>query len=208
MPRVPTPIAQVALAALNHVLKQQTTLRDGLRAHAGRDVRIIVAGPLGSVQSDARIGPEGLLHVIAHGEPAATLKLTLSVGAVFDGLRGGSEGLAPHLAVDGDLMVAAALADVARSARWDYEEDLSRVTGDVIANRIGRAVRGVGAALRGLDERSTDAVSRKLTTAGGPLVGRREFTRFEDSLQSLAERVARLEGDRADPAGGPRGPSA
>lgn len=196
MPRVPTPLAQVALAALNHVLSQQPSLRDGLRAHAGRPVRIIVAGPLGSVHSDARIEAEGYLHAVSRAqEPAATLTLTLSVDAVFAGLRGGSEALAPHLAVDGDLMVAAALADVARSVRWDFEEDLSRVTGDVIAHRIGRAVRGFGAALRGFEERSSDAVSRKLTTAGGPLVGRREFGHFEASLQSLADRVARLETD-------------
>ena len=196
MPRVPTPLAQVALAALNHVLSQQPSLRDGLRAHAGRPVRIIVAGPLGSVHSDARIEAEGYLHAVSRTqEPAATLTLTLSVDAVFAGLRGGSEALAPHLAVDGDLMVAAALADVARSVRWDFEEDLSRVTGDVIAHRIGRAVRGFGAALRGFEERSSDAVSRKLTTAGGPLVGRREFGHFESSLQSLADRVARLETD-------------
>lgn len=199
MPRVPTPLAQVALAALNHVLSQQPSLRDGLRAHAGRPVRIIVAGPLGSVHSDARIGAEGHLHALSQAEPAATLKLTLSVDAVFAGLRGGSEALAPHLAVDGDLMVAAALADVARSARWDFEEDLSRVTGDVIAHRIGRAVRGFGAALRGFEERSSDAVSRKLTTAGGPLVGRREFGHFQDSLQSLADRIARLEADSRRP---------
>lgn len=196
MPRVPTPLAQVALAALNHVLLQQPSLRDGLRAHAGRPVRIIVAGPLGSVHFDARIEAEGYLHAVSRAqEPAATLTLTLSVDAVFAGLRGGSEALAPHLAVDGDLMVAAALADVARSVRWDFEEDLSRVTGDVIAHRIGRAVRGFGAALRGFEERSSDAVSRKLTTAGGPLVGRREFGHFEASLQSLADRVARLETD-------------
>ena len=196
MPRVPTPLAQVALAALNHVLSQQPSLRDGLRAHAGRPVRIIVTGPLGSVHSDARIEAEGYLHAVSRTqEPAATLTLTLSVDAVFAGLRGGSEALAPHLAVDGDLMVAAALADVARSVRWDFEEDLSRVTVDVIAHRIGRAVRGFGAALRGFEERSSDAVSRKLTTAGGPLVGRREFGHFESSLQSLADRVARLETD-------------
>lgn len=197
MPRLPLPLAQVALAALNHVLSQQPSLRSGLRAHPDREVRIIVVGPLGEVHSDARIGADGYLHVIAAGEPVATLKLTLSVDAVFAGLRGGSEALAPHLVVDGDLMVAAALADVARSVRWDFEEDLSRVTGDVIAHRIGQAVRGFGQALRGFDARSTDAVSRKLTVAGGPLVGQPEFAQFREALASLAERVERLEADQA-----------
>ena len=191
------PVARVALAALNHVLGQQPSLRDGLRAHAGRNVRIIVSGPLGAVHADARIGPEGHLHPIPAGEPAATLKLAVGIDTVFDGLRGGSEALAPHLSMDGDLLVAAALAEVARSARWDYEEDLSRVTGDVVAHRIGRALRGFGAALRGLDERSADAVSRKLTTAGGPLVGRIEFGQFSDALSSLSDRITRLEKARA-----------
>ena len=196
MPRVPLPLAQVGLVGLNHVLTQQVALRDGLRAHAGRNVRIIVAGPLGAVRSDARIGPEGFLHAIAEDEPAATLKLTLSVAALFDGLRGGSEGLAPHLKVDGDLLVAAALAEVARSARWDFEEDLSRITGDVVAHRIGRVVRGFGAAVRGFEARSTDALSRNLTVAGGPLISRVEYSVFVDEVAALAARIDRLEAGR------------
>lgn len=197
MPRLPTPIAQVALAGLNHVLKQQAVLRDGLRAHAGRDVRIIVVGPLGEMRSDARIGPDGFLQAIGDGEPAATLRVTLSVNAVFDGLRGGAEGLAPHVTVDGDLMVAAALADVARSARWDFEEDLSRFTGDVVAHRIGEFFRGVGSAARGFETRSTEALSRGLTTGRGPLIGREEYAVFSDGIADLAARVARLEASRS-----------
>jgi mannose-6-phosphate isomerase-like protein (cupin superfamily) len=52
---VPLPLAQTALSALNHVLRQQDWARDRLRAHTGRTVRMVVESPLGPVASEARI---------------------------------------------------------------------------------------------------------------------------------------------------------
>jgi hypothetical protein len=53
MSRVPLPLAQLALSAMNHVLQQQPAARERMRSHVSRIVRIVVASPLGQMHSDA-----------------------------------------------------------------------------------------------------------------------------------------------------------
>lgn len=189
----PLPLAQAVLSGLNHVLEQQPALKDRMRAHAGRCIRILVKGPLGDVHADARIGPQGMLTATSDETPAVTLTLAMSLDAVFAGLRGGAEGLGPHLKVEGDVMVAAAVGEVARSLRWDYEEDLSRVFGDVVANRIGEAVRDVRGRASRFQSRTEDVIRRQLTADEGPLVSADAFREFATEVAILGERVRRLE---------------
>ena len=167
-----------------------------MRAHAGRCIRIVVKGPFGAVRSDARIGPQGLLSATSGEEPGVTLTLGLSVDAVFAGLGKGAEGLAPHLKVEGDVMLAAAVGEVAKSLRWDYEEDLSRLVGDAIAHRIGslfKTVRGQGGDLR---ERSEAILRRTLAGADGPAVDSDSFEAFSGEIAALQARIERLEAAR------------
>jgi ubiquinone biosynthesis accessory factor UbiJ len=189
----PLPLAQTALSGLNHVLDQQPALRDRMRAHAGRCIRILVKSPLGTVHADARIGPQGMLTATVDEAPAVTLTLGLTLDAVFAGLRGGPEGLGPHLKVEGDVMVAAAVGELARSLHWDYEEDLSRVVGDVAAHRIGEAVRGVQGRVERFQARSEDAVRHQFAGGEGPLVSRDSLRLFTAEIAAVADRITRLE---------------
>ncbi|MGE0311772.1 MAG: SCP2 domain-containing protein [Lautropia sp.] len=193
---LPLALSQVALSGLNHVLEQQPAMRDRMRAHAGRCIRIVVRGPLGTVQSDARIGPQGLLTVTSGEEPGVTLTLSLSVDAVFSGLGGGAEGLAPHLKVEGDVMLAAAVGEVAKSLRWDYEEDLSRVVGDVAAHRIGSVIRGFRTRGDAWRERSDAVLKRNLAGDDGPVVDQASFRAFADEIERVRDRIDRLESRR------------
>ena len=201
MTRVPLPLAQVALSALNHVLQQQPAAREQMRAHVGRHLRIIVNSPLGDVRSDAQIGKDGLLSVTTDAVPAVVLTLATTVDAVFGALSAGPMGLAPHLKVEGDVMLAAAVGEVAKSLRWDFEEDLSRIVGDSIAYRIGQAVRGVQARAGGVQTRSREALRRAAAAQDGPLVSEADLVGFSGEIERLSSSVARLE---ARCAGAPR----
>ena len=193
MIRVPLPLAQVALSAMNHVLQQQPASREQMRAHAGRYIRIVVAGPLGEAHSDAQIGADGLLAVTTQATPTVVLTLTPTVDALFGVLGGGPRGLGPHLRVEGDVMLSAAVGQVAESLRWDFEEDLSRVVGDSVAYRIGQAVRGLRARADGVRERSREAVERAATARHGPLVSESELAVLADEIRRLSASVTRLE---------------
>jgi ubiquinone biosynthesis protein UbiJ len=190
---VPLPLAQTALSALNHVLRQQQWARDRLRAHVGRTVRIVVATPLGPVSSDARIAEAGTLEVAEVESPTVTLSLTPSIDALFGVLRDGARGLSGHLKVDGDVMVAAAIGEIAQHLRWDVEEDLSRVVGDRVAHRMGETAREGARQAEDLRGRVETGMRQFLVEEDRQLVGREDLRSLSEALRSLEETLARVE---------------
>jgi ubiquinone biosynthesis protein UbiJ len=58
------------------------------------------------------------------------------------------EGKAPQVKIDGDVQLAAELGWLADNLRWDIEEDLSRIVGDVPAHAMAGAGQRLLAALR------------------------------------------------------------
>ncbi len=111
-------------------------------------------------------------------------------------MREGTRGLAPYVRVEGEVMLAAALADIAERMRWDPEEDLSRVTGDVFAHRVGRGVAATRDALRELRERFAGSAGRRFARASGTLVGRGELESMRAALDALEARLSGLEANR------------
>jgi len=199
---VPLPLAQTALAALNHVLRQQSWARDRLRAHGGRTVRMVVESPFGPVSADARIAEDGTLEAATVSAPTVTLTLRPSIDALFGALRSGPQGLSGHLKVEGDVMVAAAVGEIAQHLRWDVEEDLSRIVGDRVAHRMGEAARAGARQADDLRGRVETGVRQFLVQEDRQLVGREDMTRLENALHGLEAAVARVEA-RLGPA--PRG---
>lgn len=198
---MPLPLAQLALSGLNHVLRQQPAARDDMRAQAGRDVRIVVKGPFGPVHADARIDADGFLSLAGDAVPAAVLTFSPSLDALFGVIGAGADGLGPHVKVDGDVALAAVIGEVAKSLRWDFEEDLSRLVGDAVAHRVGEAARGLRDQADGLRLRSREAVQRAATSRRGPLVSAPELAVLAAEIGRLSARVGRIEampGARAD----------
>src|SRR5690606_6245521 len=150
MSRVPLPMAQVALSAMNHVLQQQPASRERMRAHAGCCIRIVASHPFGALESDAMVGPDGLLVAIARGTPDVVLRIAPRVDGLLRVLDEGTRALRSQLSIEGDAALAATVSEVADALEWDFEEDLSRVVGDPIAHRVGLAVRGLRARFGGL----------------------------------------------------------
>jgi ubiquinone biosynthesis protein UbiJ len=199
---------QALATALAHLLRQQAWARDKLRMHAGAVVRLgidLPAPPAGVPRPELRlrIDAEGLVEPAGALEPVrATLLLKPSPGMVTDFSRTGVEGLARHLRVDGDVMLAASLGELARHLRWDAEEDLSRVFGDVAAHRLAGLLR---AGLARIQTASAPAADRLVEQARGltPGISReslrelgRGFSALEDRLRHLEQRTDRLEAAR------------
>jgi ubiquinone biosynthesis protein UbiJ len=193
MALIPLPLAQTALSALNHVLRQQDWARDRLRAHAGRTVRMIVESPLGPVASEARIADDGTLEVATVASPTVTLTLKPSIDALFGALRDGPKGLTGHLKVEGDVMVAAAVGEIAQHLRWDVEEDLSRVFGDRVAHRVGETAREGARQADDLRGRVESGVRQFLVDEDRQLVPRQDMASLADSVRALEDAVGRLE---------------
>lgn len=194
--------ASALLAALGHLLRQHDWARARLAGFAGRVVRIGVgAAPLTGLpppQLLARILDDGQLELLPwpdEGEPEAAVRMLLqpSVGAAFALLREGPGALTPHLRIDGEAALAEALGEIARQLRWDVEEDLSRVVGDVLARRVGTGVESGRAVARDLRTRIETSAVAHLAGDGRHLVARGELAPLGAALDALEARIARLE---------------
>ncbi|MEZ5738459.1 MAG: hypothetical protein R3E68_02640 [Burkholderiaceae bacterium] len=192
------------MAAFDHLLGQHPNARRRLRAHPGRLVRVgMESGPVpvpGRLQVIwLRITEQGTLAPAEPGEPDVQLLLKPSVTALADLLRDGPAALAPHLRVEGDVLLAGLLGELILDLRWDAEDDLSRWIGDVPARRVAKAVAGADTALRDAGARigrQAARVAAQATADGSlPLAGREAFERLQADISDLGRRLDAIERD-------------
>jgi ubiquinone biosynthesis protein UbiJ len=186
------------LAALNHLLASNDSARASLRPHAGRLIRLEARDPAQSAAWFSMllsVSAEGLLEAApaATAPPSVTMTIRPSLDAGFAVLSKGPAGLQPHLRIEGDVLLAAALGELSRTLRWDVEEDLSRLTGDVIAHRIMGLAAGAVHALREFGGRAGAGFARQWSVEDPMLVARSELAEHSAMLSSLESRLASLE---------------
>lgn len=129
------------------------------------------------------------------GEPDAILETTpFGLAELARGRAAGGQ-----LAMTGDPVVAQHFEQLLRETRPDWEEELSRIVGDVAAHQVGELVRS----LLGFGKRAADSLSRD--TAEYLREERRELAapaeieafisgvdRLAAEVSELASRIARL----------------
>ena len=195
---------RAVLVALNHLLDQDEAARARLAPHAGRVLRIeaqpsaVEPSALalrGPPPLDLRVTEAGRLQAASRddSEPAVRMRVRLSVESIFDFFREGAVGMQRHLRIEGDVLFAAALGELARSLRWEVEEDLSRLTGDALAHRLMGAASQQHLAMRDLMERAAYGLARYFTVEAPTLVTRGELREHADALSSLESRLSSLE---------------
>jgi ubiquinone biosynthesis accessory factor UbiJ len=125
----------LAAPAINRLLRANTWALEKLRPHAGKCVRLasavfemnLVIADNGEVKAaSAETAPD----VTIAATPGVLLRLAARDDTAWAAAR-----------VSGDVQFAAALDYVRRHLGWDYEEDLSRLVGDIAAHRIAGAAR-------------------------------------------------------------------
>jgi ubiquinone biosynthesis accessory factor UbiJ len=178
--------------ALNHLLAADPWARERLAPFAGASVELRNP-PFPALRF--RILPAGTVE--AGGEDPALI-VTLKPDALVN-LARGPEHFLRSIEVAGDPALAAAVMALARHLRWDVEEDLSRLFGDVAAHRMADAARAFGAwqvdAARRLTESLADyAVDEKRVLIARPEMESfaAEIARLRDALERLEKRVERL----------------
>jgi ubiquinone biosynthesis protein UbiJ len=179
--------ARAAAAAINHLLRSASWARDALRRHAGKTARFEVfpfAAAL-TVLDSGEVAPAG-----ADAAPAATVKLT---PGLMLRLAARDESAWREIDITGDTDFASAIHHVTRNLRWDVEEDLSRVFGDVAAHRMAET----GRTLQRWGEQAVENTGRAFAeywTEEQPLIaGGRDLEAFGRAVDQLRDDAARLE---------------
>jgi ubiquinone biosynthesis protein UbiJ len=178
---------------LNHLLAGEPWAREALAPFAGQivEIRPSLLPPL-----RLAIREDGLLERAADGEPA--LVITLKPDAPAALLRGKDHFL-HAVEVSGNAKLADAVMLLARNLRWDFEEDLSRVVGDVAAHRVAGAARDFAAWQADAARRIAESLADYFTAESGLLASRADLegfaaaaARLRDDLERLEQRVRRL----------------
>lgn len=119
--------------------------------------------------------------------------------AVLAGLARGEEHALRSVDVSGNARLASEVMLLVRHLRWDFEEDLSRLFGDVAAHRLAEAARGLAAWHVDVARRLSAALADYATDERRLLVRRDELaalgadvSRLRDALERLDKRIDRL----------------
>jgi ubiquinone biosynthesis protein UbiJ len=95
--------------------------------------------------------------------------------------------------IDGDTAIGQQFQDLLAGTDWDWEEQLSHVTGDVIAHQAGRLATQVGRLLRDTRETLADDCSEYLQEESRLLPTRIEVRYFLDDVDRLRDAAERLQ---------------
>ena len=182
------------VGALNHLLRQNPWAAEELRAYAGKTVQL----SLPPVATELTLIDSGeFVPAPDHATIDATLALTPLAALRF--LTSGHLDQA-DLELQGDAEFASAVGKVLRHLEWEYEEDLSRLIGDIPAHELV----GLGKRVIGEGRRQFWSVAGMLAEywqEEQPLIAKKrhlerfasEVDRLRDDTERLAKRLEKLE---------------
>lgn len=191
MATIDTPFA----LALNRLLDAEPWARERLAQFAGETVELRAA-PLPALR--LQIGPEGR---VAPAAAAAGFSLTIELAPESAAaLLKGEAHFMRAVRVSGNARLAGELRRLARHLRWDFEEELAALVGDVAAHRLAGLVRSFAAwqvdAARRLAEALLDYAleeRRWLVPRAEAAAHAAELARLRDGIERLERKVALLD---------------
>ena len=95
--------------------------------------------------------------------------------------------------IDGDTHLATELSKVLQNMRWDIEEDLSHVTGDIAAFKIGELTKKAFTEMKQQSQNAADMLSEFWQEEKPILAKKRHVEQFNANVDTLKSDVARLE---------------
>ncbi|MEG0200357.1 MAG: hypothetical protein RR718_06345 [Comamonas sp.] len=128
---------------LNHVLMQEKEATERLVRQKGRIARVQWRQYSVALQ----ITPAGLFNV-APEDAAPDLMLEVTQTSPFSLAQTALRGDKPAIRIEGDVQLAAEINWLVDNVKWDVEEDLARMIGDVPAHTVAKVARTAAQGLR------------------------------------------------------------
>lgn len=198
IPLLPPP-AMVGTRLLNALLRREDWARNRLMAYSGKTVRLA----LGRTTVSLSITHDGFLQ---SSDPAVQADVILTMpddklpslpSLLASGDLNQVSGL---IHVQGEAGLANVVSELARSLRWDYEDDLARLLGDGPALRLIDLSRRLFQGARSTGDKLLANTSEFLVQESGLLASQAarqqwvgQLNVLSARLDSLGKRVSRLE---------------
>jgi ubiquinone biosynthesis accessory factor UbiJ len=178
---------QPAIAILNHLLGQSGWALQRLTRFAGRTARFDIA----PFSFACTIQPDGSLRDAAH-DASADAVCTIAP-SLLPRLAMQDEKALEQIETSGDPELTEEIFFLARKLRWDAAEDLSRITGDIAAERLVQLAQAARQQVRNTASSLSQALA-EYWTEERPLLAKPELLKtFAQEVTALAGAVDRLE---------------
>lgn len=139
-------------------------------------------------------GPQGI-RVLAHYEGRADTVINAGLGGLLRSILGRPEDAlfdgAIH--IEGDTSLGQAFQDLLKQVDFDWEEQVSKLIGDVVAHQLGNGVRGMQRLFQQGSETLARDLSEYLQEEARLLPTRVEIAHFLDQVDTLRLDLDRLE---------------
>ncbi len=186
-------LARTAIATLNHLLIQSGWASQRLTRFSGKTARFNIA-PFSfscTIQNDGTL-LEALVD--ASADASCTIPPSLLPRLVLH-----DESAFKQIESSGDAALLTEIFFLARNLRWDVAEDLSRVTGDIAAERIVRFAKTKQQQARDTALNLSQALA-EYWTEEHPLLAKpqqlaafaQEVTRLRHEMEQLEQRIQQL----------------
>ena len=179
---------------VNHLLAQESWARSKLQKHAGK----VACIDLQLFSLSLQISGDGLLQAAA-SEAAADVTIRLQA-ADLPLIAQNREHAFSYVKIEGDADLANSISHLSQNLRWEAEEDLSKLFGDVAAVRMVSSAKSlldtVKQAHQNLQENLAEYFLEEQPMLVRPAAVQgfgAEVNKIRDDTERLMKRIAKLE---------------
>jgi ubiquinone biosynthesis protein UbiJ len=181
--------AQPSVAALNHLLTQNSWALPRLARFAGKTARFDIA----PFSFSCTILQDGMLRAADADADSSADALCVIAPSLLPRLALHDENAHTGIHTEGDAELLKEIFFLSRNLNWDPAEDLSHVTGDIAAERIVQSVQSAQQQLRDAAMNFSRAAAEYLTEERPLLAKPLQVSTYIQQVDVLRDDVARLE---------------
>lgn len=189
-----TSLFSLTPAPVNHLLAQDAWARTRLAAHAGKIARL----DAGLLALSWQVSADGLFKAAESGAPPhVVIRVKL---ADLPLILQDRERAVSYVRIEGDADFANAISQLSQSLKWEAEEDLGRVVGDVAAHRIVSTAKSAMAGVRTRQQALQENIAEYFLEENPMLLRpqavadfNREVSKLRDDIERLEKRVRKLD---------------
>ncbi|MDB5842660.1 MAG: hypothetical protein JWQ23_4612 [Herminiimonas sp.] len=185
-------------AAINHLLAQEPWAKKKLAQHTGKTA--CIDGGMAALR--LQVTADGLLQT-APAESAADVTIRIKPSDLPLILQNRERAFS-YVKVEGDADFANTISQVSQSVRWEAEEDLSRLVGDIAATRLVASARAAVDTVNTTGQKLAENVAEYFLEERPMLVRPQALNDFasgvsmlRDDVERLAKRIEKLKGSLA-----------
>jgi ubiquinone biosynthesis protein UbiJ len=190
-------ISTPASAVINHLLAQESWARNELARHAGK-VALLDGG---IAFAKLKVAADGMVQATGDDEPPnVTVRVKLSDLPLIMQNR---ERIFSYVQIEGDADLANSISRLAQNLRWEAEEDLARLIGDIPATRVTAGVKAAVETARTTQRKFAENLAEYFLEEKPMLVRPQavndfasDVAKLRDDVERLAKRIEKLEGSR------------